>query len=111
MLRRYLVSLIRRSFLILLLICLGCAAQSAPSDLNKKIERQVRSFYSVPTDVPIVVGAITPSTDWPSYDSLTVTVGGGDTRKSDIKFLLSKDRATLLRMTKFDLTKDPLAEV
>lgn len=105
------MSLIRRSFLVLLLICLGCAAQSSPSDLNKKIERQVRAFYNVPTDVPIVVGALAPSTDWPAYDSLTVTVGGGDTRKSDIKFLLSKDRNTMLRMTKFDLTKDPLAEV
>jgi protein-disulfide isomerase len=111
MLRRFLVSLIRRFFFILLLICLGCAAQSVPSDLNKRIERQVRSFYNVPTDVPIVVGAITPSTDWPNYDSVTVTFGGGDARKSDIKFLLSKDRNTMLRMSKFDLTKDPFAEV
>jgi protein-disulfide isomerase len=111
MLRRFLVSLIRRSFLIFLLICLGCAAQSFPPDLARKIERQVRATYNVPPEVPIVVGAITPSTDWPNYDSVTVTIGGGDTRKSDYKFLVSKDRSTMLRMSKFDLTKDPLAEV
>src|SRR2546430_624112 len=99
MLRRFLVSLIRRSVLILLLICLGCAAQSDPSDLTRKIERQVRASYSVPVEVPIVVGAITPSTDWPNYDAVTVTIGGGDAKKSDFKFLVSKDRSTMLRMS------------
>ena len=32
------MSLIRRSFALLLMICLGCAAQSAPPDLTRKIE-------------------------------------------------------------------------
>ena len=111
MLRRFLVTLIRRSFLILILICLGCAAQSVPSDLSKKIERQVRSFYNVPADVNIVVGDLSPSPDWPAYDAVTVTMDTGDGKKQDYKFLLSKDRNTMLRMVKFDLTKDPFAEL
>ncbi|PYX31776.1 MAG: hypothetical protein DMG77_05350 [Acidobacteria bacterium] len=111
MLRRLLVSLIRRSFLVLILICLGCSAQSTPSDLAKKIERQVRSAYSIPSEVNITVGEVTPSTEWPNYDSVTVTIAGGDGKKSDYKFLVSKDRNTMLRLVKFDLSKDPFAEM
>jgi len=111
MLRRFLVILIRRAFLILLLICLGCAAQSAPPEVARKIERQVRSYYSVPPDVSIKVGAVSASSDWPGYDTVSVTIGSDDAKKADYKFLLSKDRNTLLRMVKFDLTTDPYADV
>ena len=111
MLRRFLLILIRRAFVVFLLICLGCAAQSAPSDVARKIERQVRSYYNVPAEVEIAVGDITPSSDWPNYDSVNVTVKGSEGKKSDFKFLISKDRNTMLRLVKFDLTKDPFAEV
>ncbi len=102
---------IRRSFLILLLICLGCVAQSAPPDVARKIERQMRSFYNIPAEVKVTVGAITPSADMPGYDAVTVNIDGGEGKQKDYKFLLSKDRNTMLRVTKFDLTKDPYAEV
>jgi protein-disulfide isomerase len=113
MLRRFLLITIRRAFLVLLLICLGCVAQSTAPDLTRKIERQVRAHYTIPADVPVTVGAITASTELPGFDSVSVTIGGGDsdTKKQDYTFLLSKDRSTMLRMTKFDLTKDPFAEV
>ena len=111
MLRRFLLTIVRRSFVVSLLICLGCIAQSAPSELTRKIERQVRVHYTIPADVPVIVGAITPSDDLPGYDTVAVTIGGGDTKKQDYKFLLSKDRNTLLRLTKFDLTKDPYADL
>ena len=103
--------LIRRSLLLLLLVCLGCVAQSAPPDVARKIEHQVRSFYTIPVEVKVTVGAITPSTEIPGYDAVSVTIGGGDSKQKDYKFLLSKDRATLLRLTKFDLTKDPFVEL
>src|SRR6202050_575231 len=109
MLRRFLVTLIRRSFLLLLVICVGCVAQSASPDLTKKIERQVRSYYHVPPEVHVLVGAPSPSADFPNYDSLTVTIQG-DERKQDLTFLISKDRSSMMRMTKFDLSKDPFAE-
>jgi protein-disulfide isomerase len=111
MLRRFLVTLIRRSLLILLLVCLGCVAQSAPPDVARKIEHQVRAFYTIPAEVRVVVGPITPSTEMPGYDGVSVNIDGGDGKSKDYKFLLSNDRATLLRLTKFDLTKDPFTEL
>jgi protein-disulfide isomerase len=111
MLRRFLLILIRRSLLILLLICLGCVAQSAPPEVALKIEHHVRSFYNIPADVKVTVGPISPSTDMPGYDGVSVNIDGGDGKKKDYKFLLSKDRATMLRVTRFDLNKDPFAEL
>jgi protein-disulfide isomerase len=111
MLRRFLVTLFRRSLFILLLVCLGCVAQSAPPDVARKIEHQVRAFYTIPAEVRVTVGAITPSTEWPGYDAVAVNIDGGDGKQKDYKFLLSKDRSTLLRLTKFDLTKDPFADL
>jgi len=105
------VTLIRRSLFMLLLICLGCVAQSAPPDLARKIEHQMRATYTIPAEVKVVVGAISPSTEMPGYDAVSVSIDGGDGKPKDYKFLLSKDRATLLRLTKFDLTKDPFAEL
>jgi protein-disulfide isomerase len=104
-----LLILIRRSLLILLLVCLGCVAQSAPPDVARKIEHQVRAFYNIPAEVKVTVGAITPSGEMPGYDGVAVNIDGGDGKQKDYKFLLSKDRTTLLRLTKFDLTKDPFA--
>jgi protein-disulfide isomerase len=110
MLRRFFVLTFRRAFVILLLVCLGCVAQSAPPDVARKVERSVRAFYTLPASVQVSVGPITPSTDWPGYDSVAVTIEG-EGKKQDYKFQISKDRATMLRVTKFDLTKDPFAEL
>src|SRR5579864_8718349 len=111
MLRRFLLILIRRSLLILLLVCLGCVAQSAPPDMAHKIERHVRSFYTIPPEVKVTVGAITPSTEVAGYDAVSVTIGGDDGKSKEYKFLVSKDRSSMLRVTRFDLNKDPFAEV
>lgn len=109
MFRRFLVTLCKRTFALFLLVCLGCSAQSVPSDVSRRIERQVRSFYSLPSEVQITVGPLKPS-EFPNYDSLTVTLNNGE-RKQDIAFLLSKDSKSLVRFTKMDLTKDPYAEI
>jgi len=111
LLRRFLLTLFRRSLFILLLICLGCVAQSAPPDVARKIEHQVRSFYNLPGEVKVTVGTITPSSEMPGYDSVSVKLDSGDGKQKDYTFLLAKDRATMLRVTRFDLTKDPYAEV
>ena len=111
MLRRFLVTTFRRSILILLLICLGCVAQSAPPELAHRIERQVRSFYSLPAGMKVTVGAITPSSDLAGYDAVSVAIDQGEGRPKDLKFLISKDRNSMVRLTKFDLTKDPFAEL
>ncbi|HEV2397820.1 MAG TPA: thioredoxin domain-containing protein [Candidatus Sulfotelmatobacter sp.] len=104
------MTLIRRSLLILLLICLGCVAQSTPPDLARKIEHQVRSFYNLPAEVKVTVGSIAPSNDVPGFDSVGVKLNG-DGKEKDYTFLISKDRNTLLRVTKFDLSKDAYSEL
>lgn len=103
--------LIRRSLLILLLVCLGCVAQSAPPDVARKVEHHVRAYYNIPADVKVTVGAITPSTDVPGYDAVSVNIDGGDGKQKDYTFLLSKDRVTMLRVTRFDLNKDPFVDL
>ncbi|HXP42295.1 MAG TPA: thioredoxin domain-containing protein [Candidatus Acidoferrales bacterium] len=99
----------RRSCVLLLVVCLGCTAQSVSPDLAQKIERQVRAYYKVPAELKVLVGPASPSSDFPNYDSIVVTVDNGE-RKQDLNFLVSKDHSSLIRMNKFDLSKDPYAE-
>ena len=101
--------LLRRSFLLLLIVCLGCAAQSVSPELAQKIERQVRSYYKVPAELKVLVGSASPSPDFPNYESVVVTIDNGQ-RKQDLNFLVSKDHSSLIRMNKFDLNKDPYAD-
>jgi protein-disulfide isomerase len=101
------MKLLRRSVFILVLICLGCSAQSDPT-LAQKIERHVRASYSVPPTIKITVDALRPS-EFPNYDAVTIHMEGGE-RKQTYEFLVAKDATTLVRMTKIDLTKDPYAE-
>ena len=111
MCRRFLVIFARRAFFVLLLICLGCSAQPAPSaapDIARLLEKHVRANYSVPPDVKVNIGPLR-SSEFPNYEALTVTFDN-DGKKLDYEFLLSKDRKTLLRMSRIDLTKDPYAE-
>jgi len=114
---------IRRAFLVLLVICLGCSAQSRPAsqaqpqpsasalppDLMQSVERQVRAFYSLPPDVKLVAGPLRTS-EFPNYDELTIVFDSPE-KKHAYEFLLSHDHKTLIRMTKMDLTKDPYAEI
>jgi protein-disulfide isomerase len=104
------VTFLRRAPLVLLVICLGCSAQSMPPEVARRIEQQVRIFYTIPARVKVVLGPVKPSPEFPNYDTLTITFDGG-TKKQTYDFLLAKDGKTLLRMTKLDLSKDPYAEV
>ncbi len=103
------MTLFRRSILVLLLICLGCSAQSAPPDVARRVENQVRAFYSIPANVKITMSPLKAS-EFSNYDTITITLDGGD-KKQTYDFLLSKDGKTLIHMTKLDLSKDPYAEV
>ena len=112
--------IVRRAFLVLLMICLGCSAQAPPSattsstpnassDLTEVIERHVRAQYQLPPDVKVTLGPLRAS-EFPNYDALTVTFSSA-TKKQDFEFLLAHDHKTLLRMTKLDLSVDPYAEI
>jgi protein-disulfide isomerase len=94
---------------VLLLICLGCSAQSAPPDVAIRVERQVRNYYNIPPEVKVTLGPLRPS-EFPNYDAVTVTLAGG-AKKQDVEFLLAKDGKSLVRFTKLDITKDPYAEL
>jgi protein-disulfide isomerase len=108
--RRFLVSFLKHSLLFVLLVCLGCSAQSnVPSDVNTRIERQVRAYFQIPANVQITLGERKQSPDFPGYEQLPITFTQGE-RKQNYDFLISKDGKTLLRMTKIDITKDPYAE-
>ncbi len=104
--------IVRRAFLVLLVICLGCSAQSPsspPSDINRVVERQVRAHYSLPPDVKVILGPLR-SSEFANYDALTVTFASPN-KKQEFEFLLSRDHKMLVRMTKLDLTSDPFAAV
>jgi protein-disulfide isomerase len=103
--------LFRRSLIAFLLLCLGCAAQANSPEVNQRIERHIRAMFGerIPPSVAITVGARSPSADFPGYDKVAVTLAQGE-RKQEVDFLLSKDGNTLVRVTKFDLTKDPFAD-
>jgi len=103
------VALFRRSLVAIFLICLGCSAQSVSPDVSRRIEREVRSYYSVPAAVTINVGPLKPS-EFPNYDALTITMEGA-AKKLSYDFLLSKDNKQLVRVTKLDLTTDPYEAV
>jgi len=84
-------------------------AQSASPELTQKIERHVRSYYKIPPEVHLLVGAPSPSPEFPNYETVIVTVDNGG-KKQDLTFLVAKDRSSMMRLTKFDLSKDPFAE-
>jgi len=102
------VNLLRSSLIVLMLVGVGCSAESASPEQVQRIEREVRSYYSLPPTVKVSVGPLRPS-EFPNYDALTINIAG-DSKNQNYDFLLSKDRKTLMRVTKLDLTKDPYVE-
>ena len=72
--------------------------------LNRRIENQLRSQYSIPPSVEINVQDVRPS-DIAGFDTLPVLLKTG-TRTTTLEFLLSKDKKTLAHLEKFDVTQD-----
>ena len=72
MVRRYLVMSCKRTFFVFLMICLGCSAQLAPTELSQRIERQLRVSYNVPASVKVVISPPRAS-EFPNYDAITAT--------------------------------------
>jgi len=104
------VKVLSRLLIVLSLIGLNCASQPKPSDLAATIERQIRATYKLPPEAPVVVGPISPSPDWPGYDAFTVTIGE-EGRKQSYPFLLAKDKKSIVRVNRIELSADPYADV
>lgn len=98
------------SLILLAVIGLNCASQPKPTDIAAKIERQVRATYKLPAEVPVVIGPLSPSPEWPGFDAFTVTIGEGE-RKQDFPFLLAKDQKSIVRVNRIELSSDPYGDV
>jgi protein-disulfide isomerase len=74
-----------------------------------RIQTEVRSRYSVPSQISISLSDPKPA-DLPGYDSLVVTFTGG-THATSHDFLISKDRKTLAHLEKFDISTDLMDKI
>ncbi len=95
----------------------GCRAQVPRTDsqaaLNRKIEVLVRSQLNVPSDWEVAVGSRVPSST-SGFDTVTLIFtppADGASAKpvhpEKLDFLISKDAATLARLSTWDLSKTP----
>ncbi len=114
------LALRRYVLLLAVLVCVGCSAQRSPAgasegpgkpvarELEQRIQRHIRTYFSIPSNVQIQVGGRRPS-EFTGYDLVTVTLTSQ--RKTVYEFLVSQDEKTLIRYTKIDIAKDPYAEL
>ena len=102
--------LILLSLVLLSFIGLNCASQPKPTDIAVKIERQLRATYKLPPEVPVAIGPLSPSAEWPGFDAFTATIGEGE-RKQDFPFLLAKDQKSIVRVNRIELSADPYGDV
>lgn len=101
-------------FLFLVLMASGCRAQSASSavlspEVVHRIQNEIRSRYSVPPAVDISLSSPEAS-DVPGYDKVVVTFTH-DEKKTTFDFLISKDRKTLARLEKIDISQDLMSKI
>jgi protein-disulfide isomerase len=102
-------------FLLFLMEAVGCKAQSTstsgalPGAVVHRIQTEIRSRYSVPPQVDIAVSEPQAS-DVAGYDKLIVTFIH-DAKKTNFDFLLSKDRKTLARLEKIDISQDLMSKI
>ena len=98
---------------LLIALSAGCKAQSAPSSpapaanaqLNRRIEVLVRSQFEVPPNVDVLIGA-TSKSQFAGYDNLPITFSSVG-KQTIVNFLLSTDHNTVVRLEKFDISKNP----
>ena len=97
--------MLRKTLLFLAIAWLGCSAQSGPADLNRRVERTVRSEFKIPAYVQISISSPKPS-EFANYDNITVSFATEE-REQSHEYLISKDGKLLIDMRKMDLTVDP----
>ncbi len=104
---------IRRFGALLLLVCLGCSAQSAaPNDADRRIIALVRAHYKVAPTIDIKLEDRRASDEFKGYDVVKVKLSRGE-RSSTLDMLVSHDGKQMLQvsrnpMDKIDLTGRPV---
>jgi len=87
----------------------AAAAIPLSPEIARRIQTEVRSRYSVPSQIEISVAGPDAS-EVPGYDHITVAfTGGGRVTKHD--FLISADRKTLAHLEKFDVSQDLMSKI
>jgi protein-disulfide isomerase len=113
------VLFVRRTLVwcLLISVCAGCKAQSAPSangtnvspvptsQLNRRIEVLVRSQFEVPPNVDVIIGA-TSKSEFPGFENLPITFSSKG-KQTVVQFLLSSDGNTVARLERFDISHNP----
>jgi protein-disulfide isomerase len=108
-------SLALSAALFLLLVAGGCKAQTTKAsetlsdEIIHRIQSEIRSRYKVPGEIGVSISAPRPS-DFPGYDQIIVSFTGG-AHSSTHEFLISKDRKTLARLEKFDISSDWMSKI
>ena len=75
-------------------------------ELARRIEVELRQKANLPPESSVDVGGRTPS-EFPGYDTVSVTVTNSGRTSRPITFLLSRDGKTLAQINKFDISADP----
>jgi protein-disulfide isomerase len=101
------VSSLKRAMVLVAVLCLGCSAQNNnnSAELDRRIEREVRSAADVSPTATVKVGERKAS-DFGGWDEVTVVANDQGAEKT-YTFLLSKDGKSLVHYQKFDISTDP----
>lgn len=101
--------------LVLVLVAGGGSAQSTSAagslspEVLHRIQTEIRSHYSVAPQVNIAIS--TPeASDVVGFDKVIVTFTH-DEKKTTFDFLISKDRKTLARLEKIDISQDLMSKI
>lgn len=103
-----LVAMLKRAMVLVAVLCLGCSAQNSNSEasqVNKRIERQLRNSAEMSSAAEIAVGERKAS-EFGGWDEVSVLVSDQGAQKT-YTFLLSKDGKSLVHYQKFDISTDP----
>jgi len=101
------VYFLKRFSVLLLLLCLGCSAQSSSVDAaHARLKRLIRAHFRVPPQVEIQFGDRKPS-EFTGYDDLPVTLAEGP-HSHTYHFYLSKDGAKLIQMQEINDPADKM---
>ena len=79
------------------------------AELDRRVERHVRSYTGLPADAKVTIGDRTPSA-FSGYDTLPVTIER-EGNKQVFNFLISKDGGKLFYLKEFDLSEDPYVRI